>query len=166
MSDQLTSDVADPVEPPADPDDLMAGGQGASSRLRLALVVLALVAIAAAIYFVRGGPGSSATRPAEVVNGGDLGEHSDAKALSDRLAPQLAERPGSPEAPIAPGSVPCDDSEAALPQDQAELVYSARLDWEGTPAVVLGYRVEGPSLARVLLVMAEADCRLIVTQSF
>lgn len=165
MSDQLTSDVADPVEPPADPDDLMAGGPGASPRLRLALVVLAVVAIAGGIYFALG-TNSSTTGSAEVINGGDLGQHSDAKALSDRLAPQLAERPGSPEASLAPGSVPCDDSEAALPQDQADLIYSARLDWEGTPAVVLGYRVEGPSLSRLLLVMAEADCRLIVTQSF
>ena len=163
MSDQLTSDVAN-VESAADPDDLMAGGKGASYKLRLALVVLALIAVAAGVYFVR--DGSGATRSAEVINGGDLGEHDNPKALSDRLAPQLAERPGSPEASLAPGSAPCDDAEAALPQDQAELVYSARLDWEGTPAVVLGYRVEGPSLARVLLVMAEADCRLIVTQSF
>ena len=163
MSDQLTSDVAN-VESAADPDDLMAGGQGASSRLRLALVVLAVIAVAAGVYFFR--DGSATTRSAEVINGGDLGEHNNPKALSDRLAPQLAERAGSPEASLAPGSAPCDDSEAALPQDQAELVYSARLDWEGTPAVVLGYRVEGPSLARVLLVMAEADCRLIVTQSF
>ncbi len=164
MSDQLTSDVADPAEPAADPDDLMAGGHGASSRLRWALIVAAVLAIGAGIYLARGN-GSSAGS-AEVINGGDLGEHSDAKTLSDRLAPQLAERPGSPAAPVAPGSVPCDDAEAALPQDQAELVYSARLDWEGTPAVVLGYRVEGPSLSRVLLVLAEADCRLIVTQSF
>lgn len=166
MSDQLTSEVVEPATPEPDPDDLMAGGSGTSSRIRLAAIVLAIVAVAAAVYFFRGGTDSSPTGSAEVINGGDLGEHSDAKALSDRLAPQLAERPDSPEASIAPGSVPCDDSEAALPQDQAELVYSARLDWEGTPAVVLGYRVEGPSLSRLLLVMAEADCRLIVTQSF
>lgn len=164
MSDQLASDIVD-AEPRADPDDLTAGGQGAP-RLRWVLIALAVVAVGAGIYYFGGGTSGSSAGSAEVINGGDLGEHSDAKALSDRLAPQLAARPGSPEASLAPGSVPCDDSEASLPQDQADLVYSARLDWEGTPAVVLGYRVEGPSLARVLLVMAEADCRLIVTQSF
>ena len=164
MSDQLTSDLHE-AELPHDPDDLMSGGRGASPRVRLALVVLVVFAIAAGTYFLTR-DGSSTTGSAEVIDGGDLGQHDDPKALSDRLAPQLADRPGSPEASLAPGSAPCDDSEAALPQGQAELVYLARLDWEGTPAVVLGYRVEGPSLARVLLVMAEADCRLIVTQSF
>ena len=166
MSGPTAPDIAPSFEPPVDPDELMAGGQGMTPRWRVVLVVLVVLAVGGGIYLARRGPSPTISGSAEVVDGGDLGEHSDAKALSDRLAPQLAAAPDSPEASLAPGSVPCDDSPAALPQDQADLVYSARLDWEGTPAVVLGYRVEGPSLARVLLVMAEADCRLIVTQSF
>lgn len=158
------------VEPteahPSDADDLMAGRRGGPPRRLLALGLLAIIAIGAAIYLSRDDDPNKSNVAGTVTNGGDLGALSDAKVLSDRLAPELAERPGSPLASVPPGSVPCDDSEAALPQDQAELVYSARLDWEGTPSVVLGYRVEGPSLRRLLLVMAEADCRLIVTQSF
>ncbi|HUR49629.1 MAG TPA: hypothetical protein VMY88_08915 [Acidimicrobiales bacterium] len=163
MSEHLVSDViAVPAAP--DPDDLMAGGRESSSRLRLVFAIGAVIAVAAGIFLVTRLDGGT-TGSASVINGGDLGAQSDAIALSERLGPVLAERK-SPGASVAPGSVPCDDSEAALPQDQADLVYSARLDWEGTPAVVLGYRVEGPSLARLLLVMAESDCRLIVTQSF
>ena len=150
-----------------DPDDLVGAGgdRGSSMRLRIGLVIAATIAAAGGIYFFARESDQGAGRAAEVVHGGDLGEQNDARALSERLAPELADR-GPTAGTVAPGSVPCDDSEAALPQDRAALVYSARLDWEGTPAVVLGYRVEGPSLARLLLVLAEADCRLIVTQSF
>lgn len=164
MSEPTASEMLSEPDAP-DADDLMAGGREPSPRLRIALLVLAVVAVASGVYLFSRGSDPTTTGTAAVINGGDLGAQSDAMALSERLAPELAER-GSPGASLAPGSVPCDDSEAALPQDQADLVYSARLDWEGTPAVVLGYRVEGPSLARLLLVMAEADCRLIVTQSF
>lgn len=166
MTGPLTSGVSSDVEPREDADDLVGGGRAGSARVRWALVALVVVAVAGSIYFAVTQAGRTSTGAGEVINGGDLGEQNDAKALSERLAPELAERPDSPPASLAPGSVRCDDSAAALPQDQAELVYSARLEWEGTPAVVLGYRVEGPSLSRVLLVMAEEDCRLIVTQSF
>ena len=166
MSSPLQPEV-DPTEiPPADTDDLMAGRPGGPPRRLLALGLLVVIAVGAAFYLSRDGDSSKSDIAATVTDGGDLGALSDAQALSDRLAPELAERSDSPPASVPAGSVPCDDSEAALPQDQAELVYSARLDWEGTPSVVLGYRVEGPSLQRLLLVMAEADCRLIVTQSF
>lgn len=164
MSDQLGSEL---IEPPAvhDPDDLVVGRRAPSPKLRIALLLVAIIAVAAGVFALSPQGDPTSTGSGAVINGGNLGKQSDAMALSERLAPELAER-GSPGASLPPGSVPCDDSEAALPQDQAELVYSARLEWEGTPAVVLGYRVEGPSLARLLLVMAEADCRLIVTQSF
>jgi len=166
MTDHLSAEQLSDVEPAQDPDDLVGGGTGFSTRWRLAVAVLALVAVGAGIYFARSADGPAGTRAAAVTDGGDLGAQSDAMSLSERLAPELAEREGSPSGSLAPGSVACDDSEAALPQDQAELIYSARLEWEGTPAVVLGYRVDGPSLSRLLLVLAEEDCRLIVTQSF
>ena len=150
----------------SDADDLMAGRRGGGpSRRLLALGLLVAIALGAALFLSRGGEPTKSSAAGTVKDGGDLGSLSDARALGDRLAPELAES-DSPPASVPPGSVPCDDSEAALPQDQAELVYSAKLDWEGTPSVVLGYRVKGPSLQRLLLVMAEADCRLIVTQSF
>ena len=167
MTDAFTSELSGEIDGAHDADDLVGHGGGrGSSRTRWALAVIGALLVAGAFYFALSRSESTSTGSGEVVHGGNLGEHSDARALSEHLAPQLVERPGSPEASIAPGSIPCDDSEAALPQDRAALVYSAKLEWEGTPAVVLGYRVEGPSLARVLLVMAEADCRLIVTQSF
>ena len=166
MSIHPDPEVPTTDRPAPDADDLMAGRQGGPPRRLLALGLLVVIGIGAAVYLSRDTEPTTSNLAGSVTNGGDLGSLSDAKALSDRLAPELAERPDSPPASIPPGSVPCDDSEAALPQDQAELVYSARLDWEGTPSVVLGYRVEGPSLQRLLLVMAEADCRLIVTQSF
>lgn len=165
MSDHPASEVVDPPAIVDDPDDLTAGRGDRSPRLWIALAIVGVIAVAAGVFLFVRQEGAAPRGSGTVINGGDLGQQSDAMALSQRLGPELAERE-SPGASVAPGSVPCGDSEAALPVDQAELVYSARLEWEGTPAVVLGYRVEGPSLARLLLVLAEADCRLIVTQSF
>jgi hypothetical protein len=47
------------------------------------------------------------------------------------------------------------------------LAYRAGLRWEGTPAVVLVYPITGATgnLDRRVLVMAQADCRLLVAQT-
>ena len=149
-----------------DPDDLMAQRRRRPTWVKVGAVIMLFAAVALAVAIVAraadGGPDAAA-----ISHGGDLGSLDDPMALSERLGPEL-NRPG--DGPTVgtspPDSVPCADSESALPTDRAQLVYSANLDWEGTPAVVLGYRLEGDGLSRVLLVMAEDDCRLLVTQSF
>ena len=151
----------------ADPDDLVGGRQG-RAPWAIALAVAALLGIAgAAVAVAARGEGDEFVAPAGVSDGGDLGSHSDPLALSERLAPELAAQgEGSPTGSAPPADARCADSDSALPSGQAALVYTAKLDWEGIPAVVLGYRTQDDSLARILLVMAEADCRLLVTQSF
>ena len=49
----------------------------------------------------------------------------------------------------------------------ADLVFEGTLRWEGTPAVVLAYRIEGATgaLDHRVLVLARADCRLLVAQT-
>lgn len=49
----------------------------------------------------------------------------------------------------------------------ADLVFEGTLRWEGTPAVVLAYRIEGATgaLDHRVLVLARDDCRLLVAQT-
>lgn len=146
----------------ADPDDLVAG----SPTRRNVLVIAAITALAiglVAVAIIRSGDGPEAGKPI-VADGGNLGDQNDARALSGQLAPELEATRSTDGAPLDPVASKCAESESALPEGQADLVYSAKLQWEGTPAVVLGYRVEG-DLNKLLLVMAQDDCRLLVTQS-
>lgn len=48
-----------------------------------------------------------------------------------------------------------------------DLVFEGTLRWEGTPAVVLAYRIEGATgaLDHRVLVLAQDDCRLLVAQT-
>lgn len=48
-----------------------------------------------------------------------------------------------------------------------DLVFQGTLRWEGTPAVVLAYRIEGATgpLDHRVLVLARDDCRLLVAQT-
>lgn len=150
-----------------DPDDLMARRRRRPMWVKVGAVIMLFAAFALAVAIVARGSDGDPESAGSVPHGGDLGSLDDPMALSERLAPELA-RPGpGPDAGTSPPEpVACGDSEAALPADSAQLVYSAGLEWEGTPAVVLGYRLEGDGLSRVLLVLAEDDCRLLVTQSF
>lgn len=150
-----------------DPDDLMARRHRRPMWVKVGAVIMLFAAFALAVAIVARGNDAEPTSAGSVPHGGDLGAVDDPMALSERLGPELNRQRAGPDVGTSPPeSVPCGDSESALPTDQAELVYSANLEWEGTPAVVLGYRLEGDGLSRVLLVMAEDDCRLLVTQSF
>ena len=160
---------------PSQPASNLDGGADAASgedfgadRLHLsrrALIVTSGVVVAALIAgaVVFGGTDPKAA-PRPLARGGDLGEVSDPMALSEQLAPELTPEAGVGGEPVDRPA--CADSDQALPEDGASLIYTAKLTWEGTPAVVLGYRVKGDNLQRLLLVMAESDCRLLVTQSF
>ena len=149
-----------------DPDDLMAQRRRRPTWVKVGAVIMLFAALALAVAIVARGA-DTRDEAESVPHGGDLGSLDDPMALSERLGPELTQPGSGPDVGTSPPeSVPCADSEAALPADRAALVYSANLDWEGTPAVVLGYRLEGDGLSRVLLVMAEDDCRLLVTQSF
>jgi hypothetical protein len=125
-----------------------------------ALVVLAAAAVAFAL--LQGD--DPAARPRQLAEGGDLGAITDPSSLSEQLAPELG--PGSDEGAEPIERPRCADSDSALPEGNASLVYTAKLTYEGTPAVVLGYRMKADNLQRLLLVMAEDDCRVLVTQSF
>ena len=151
-----------------DPDDLMAGRQGGRGPWPIVVAVAVLLGVAvAAVAVVARGNNADQLEQASVADGGDLGSQSDPLALSEQLAPALADtREGSATGSAPPADAPCADSPSALPEGQADLVYTASVDWEGTPAIVLGYRTQDESLARILLVVAKDDCRLLVTQSF
>lgn len=163
----MTDDLHTPDPDFDDPDDLMAVRHRRPTWIKVGVFLMLFAALALVVSMVARGEDGSGS--GSVAQGGDLGAVDDPMALSERLGPEL-DREGSGPGPGAGTSpsdaVACGESEAALPADQAELVYSANLEWEGTPAVVLGYRLEGDGLSRVLLVMAEDDCRLLVTQSF
>ena len=170
-----------------------------------AAAIAALVVGAGAVRLLRGGPStttqaarsgraSSALAAGTVLDGGDLGELSDARVLAERLRTGLAEAPVAAQPTAGKTSVPgpaqSTDQQASRaspgaaatvsgsrPPCAAEaqrtygppgpLVYTASLRWEGTPAVALVYRApaEGTRPARSqVLVMARADCRLLVAQ--
>ncbi|HUR18461.1 MAG TPA: zf-HC2 domain-containing protein [Acidimicrobiales bacterium] len=104
-----------------------------------------------------------APAPAEGADDGSGGPSSVPAPVSDGVAkaspakaPRLGERPCAGIARTTYG------------QGLGPLVYAARVRWEGTPAVVLAYRLAdagGPGLDYRLLVMALQDCRLLVGQS-
>lgn len=159
-----------PEEPRLDDADLIVDQSSApdsfrfpSGRGRLLVGLIGLVAFGVVGYLVSAA-GDDRPTPRRIAQGGDLGSVDDAGSLREQLAPELA--PGS-EAGGEPVERPrCADSSSALPADSAALVYAAELTYEGTPAVVLGYRMRADNLQRLLLVMATDDCRVLVTQSF
>ncbi|HUP70440.1 MAG TPA: hypothetical protein VM142_11585 [Acidimicrobiales bacterium] len=67
------------------------------------------------------------------------------------------------------GERPCADVvRTSYGQGLGPLVYTALVSWQGTPAVVLAYRLAdagAPGLDYRVLVMARQDCRLLVGQS-
>ncbi|HVF75973.1 MAG TPA: hypothetical protein VM938_13085 [Acidimicrobiales bacterium] len=81
------------------------------------------------------------------------------QALSARRAGAGSSPPGTPCGPTAASE---------YGNGLGPLVYSATLRWEGTASVALVYRIEGATgaLDHRVLVMATADCRLLVAQTF
>lgn len=128
--------------------------------------------------------------------GGDLGDQSDPAELALRLraavepegggeesvagSPASGARTGSPTAlsaesqrkaadpTVAPADPDCTRAVAAqYAEGLGSLAYRASVRWQGTPAVVLVYPVEGANgpLDHRVLVMARGDCRLLVAQT-
>lgn len=163
MDDDLIAD-RDAFEASGPEEDDAYGADRIGLRRAIAIIVLVVIVIGAfAGVAVLGGSDPEKT-PRQLAQGGDLGSISDPMVLSEQLAPELTPEAEAGAEPVDRPA--CADSDQALPEDGASLIYSARLTWEGTPAVVLGYRVKGDNLQRLLLVMAETDCRILVTQSF
>jgi hypothetical protein len=122
-----------------------------------------------------------------IVDGGDLGDQRDAVALNALLQERLGGGQSSaeafadgdaataggggapPDAPVAatapPGCVT--EAQAAGSGRLGALVLTARLRWQGEPAVVLVFAApDQDQLGRRAFVMAQRDCRLLVVQSF
>lgn len=128
--------------------------------------------------------------------GADLGDQSDPSALAERLravveppvvagdaatasggAAEGATADAAPQAvvgrraaaPSGGAGTPCQSTVAQeYGTGLGPLVYTATLRWDGAAAVALVYRIEGAtgSLDHRVLVMATADCRLLVAQTF
>ena len=139
--------------------------------------------------------GAGGPAAAMITDGGDLGDQSDPQALAQTVEAALraragpsagggaardsaSARAGEPEAGVAPATggdrrLCAVASTPVLGEASADLVYTASLRWQGTPALLLAYRLSGPGppvagegLRHRVVVMAQADCRLLVVQSF
>ncbi|MDP9071969.1 MAG: hypothetical protein M3N68_11975, partial [Actinomycetota bacterium] len=130
-----------------------------------------------------------------VLDGGDLGEESDAQALARTVEDALEGGParrGSASRPQSTRASPGQADSAAAPAamedvmacaeaargllgpDPGELVYTAAVRYQGTPAVVLAFRVapaaqaddaDEPRRAHRVVVMAREGCRPLVVQA-
>ena len=128
----------------------------------LALAALAALAVVALAVAELGSRGSGPERPRA-----DLGAQTDAGALSQAVATALqddAEGGGVP----SPDTSCAAETRATYGRGLGPLVYTARLRWQGRPAVLLAYRLEaapaGP-LDHRAFVVAERGCELLVVQS-
>ncbi|MEY2475544.1 MAG: hypothetical protein QOG87_859 [Actinomycetota bacterium] len=123
------------------------------------------------------------------LDAGDLGDQRDAVALNALLEERLAGTARSSSAPFAEdnaatateggGAAPgapvaaaaatgcVAEAQAAGSDRVGALVLTARLRWQGEPAVVLVFAApDQAQLGRRAFVMAQRDCRLLVVQSF
>jgi hypothetical protein len=122
--------------------------------------------------------GASAGAPS-LVEGGDLGEQSNAQQLGSLVRSRLTEPNGPGQsATIGPeaasgatdsSSIDCLDAARQVAGPGATPVYSASLRWQGAPAVVLVFpapTAAGGGLSRQLLVLARSGCAVLVSQRF
>ena len=120
----------------------------------LAGVAVAAILLAGAVR----GPGGPGT---------DIGDQSDAAALGrtveDGLGDAHGARPGGER-----GTTCAPETRATYGRGLGSMVYTARLRWQGAPAVALAYRVREPAGGRLdhrLFVVSREGCQLLVTQS-
>jgi hypothetical protein len=136
----------------------------AGRRRQLALTGVALLATSVIVAVVvtdlgvggldRPGPGS------------DIGAHSDASALADVVQTALSEAEADKESPSPTACA--GEARATYGKGLGPLVYAASLRWQGTPAVLLTYRVDGAragGLDHRALVLSRAGCQLLVVQT-
>ena len=118
------------------------------------LVVLALVALLVV------------TRP-DRSPGADLGDQSDPSSVGAAVEAAVAD--GSRDALRAEPSAACAaETRGSYGHGLGPLVYTARLRWQGAPAVALAYRVAGAGpggLDHRVFVLSAANCQLLVAQS-
>lgn len=123
-----------------------------------------------------GGPAapfaSEAEGGAETTAGKDAAP-ADAATTTTALTGQSTSRAALPPAgarTTTTGARPCADVvRSTFGSGLDALVYTALLRWQGTPAVVLAYRLDdtvGPGPDHRAFVMARDDCRLLVVQGF
>ncbi len=136
---------------------------GSSVLVRRRRVVLAgaiacvLLAVLAVLLVVGRGDGSSRT---------DLGDQSDPGSVGAAVGAAIG---GGRAGPPAESSVTCAaETRGSYGQGLDSLVYTARLRWQGVPAVALAYRVTGAGDAGLdhrVFVVSTAGCQLLVAQS-
>ena len=132
----------------------------------LAVALIGALVVVGAVLVVRAttaDEGGAAGQRAPTI---DLGDQSDPVALGQTVGEAL--RTGRGQDPPR-GDPPCAQAtRAEFGQGVGPLVYAASLRWQGTPAVVLAYRVAepaAPGLDHRVFVMSRRGCRLLVTQS-
>lgn len=114
--------------------------------------------------------------PGEASPGGDLGEVPDAATLLVRAQPGLAaarataSAPSPQGAPVAPaprvvGTRPCETEARDRDASLGPVVYHATARRAGTPAVVLGFGPVGAPGPITVQMLAESDCRLLLSAS-
>jgi len=127
-------------------------------RAVLAGVAACVVLAAVAVLLVSGGDRSSPV---------DLGEHSDPSAVGTAVDSAIGE--GARGALPTESSASCSvETRESYGQGLGPLVYTARLRWQGVPAMALAYRVAGApnaSLDHRVFVVSRAGCQLLVAQS-
>ncbi|MDQ1404105.1 MAG: hypothetical protein QOG03_2421 [Actinomycetota bacterium] len=127
---------------------------------------------------LKGGGGAGAVSAAGPRSGGDLGDETSPDRLRERVQAQLLpedQAATGPEAPqVASGSfdqstIVCVDPARQVAGASEALLYNASLRWQGTPAVVLVFSARPSSrgtLTHQLLVLAQSDCAVLVSQRF
>ena len=97
----------------------------------------------------------------------DLGDQSDPSSVG--AAVDAAVGDGDRGALAEESSATCAaQTRASYGQGLGALVYTAKLRWQGVPAVALAYRVAGDQTAGLdhrVFVVSRADCQLLVAQS-
>ena len=139
--------------------------EGVRRRRRRALLGscgLAGVAVAAILLAGAGrGPGGQGGP------GTDIGDQSDAAALGQTVEDGLGDAPEAPSGGER-GTTCGPETRATYGRGLGSMVYTARLRWQGAPAVALAYRVREPGggpLDHRLFVVSREGCQLLVTQS-
>jgi hypothetical protein len=191
-----------PIKGPG-PDPARGPGPSGPSRSRWAVVAAAAAAVVVAVGLAGvltrtdrsgGGAAQTALAPAATgdqrtaappaagartsagspIEGGDLGEVVDGRALVAKVGPEVsgqtssavADNPvvapsGAENAPQEVGTRACELQARSIDPGAGPVVYVARATQAGTPATVLGFAPVGGSRPLSLFLMAQDGCRLL-----
>ncbi|MBW3668120.1 MAG: hypothetical protein KY443_02800 [Actinobacteria bacterium] len=117
------------------------------------------------------GVAAEAMAPAEdsadaSTSGGSVDDRAESSGEAGSAAPASARRAMVARS-VRPGGPCTGTATSEYGRGLGELVFQGTLRWDGTPAVILAYRIEGATgpLDHRVLVLARDDCRLLVAQT-